>query len=130
MKKNFSLAEAVTLTISSATTILFFVPILVEFPLIENDFFFYGTMLPFIIFIILIYFYMEEKKYLVYLLLAVAGAIGLLTLLGIDFRDLYFLILSLVSLAINIFVFYETSTEEKKPTEVETITRSQSKIKH
>jgi hypothetical protein len=73
---------------------------------------------------------MEEKKYLVYLLLAVAGAIGLLTLLGIDFRDLYFLILSLVSLAINIFVFYETSTEEKKPTEVETITRSQSKIKH
>jgi hypothetical protein len=130
MKKKFSLAEAITLTISSATTILFFVPILGDFPLIENNFFFYGTMLPFIAFLILIYFYMEEKKYLVYLLLAVGGVIGVLTLLGIDFRDLYFLVLSLVSLVINIFVFYETSPEEKKPEVVKTITRSQSKIKH
>jgi hypothetical protein len=87
-------------------------------------------MLPFIAFLILIYFYMEEKKYLVYLLLAVGGVIGVLTLLGIDFRDLYFLVLSLVSLVINIFVFYETSPEEKKPEVVKTITRSQSKIKH
>jgi|LakMenE18May11ns_1017448.scaffolds.fasta_scaffold9192627_1 hypothetical protein len=99
MKKTFSFDEALILSILSSTAVLFFVPILGEFPLIENDFFFYGTMLPLIVLIILGFVYSknETKKRMLNSLIFVGISIGSFTLIGVDFQDLYFLGLSLLS---------------------------------
>jgi hypothetical protein len=134
MKKKFTLNEAIGLIISSFLCALFLVPILGSLPLIENDLIFYGTMLPLILIFVYIFISSKEKKGLIWVGLVILVVSGLLLLLSVDFRDVYFLILSIICLFYTYGSLFEDSTENlnKPDKEVKkvSISSSQSRIKH
>jgi hypothetical protein len=134
MKKNITLNEAIGLIISSFLCALFLVPILGSLPLIENDLIFYGTMLPLILIFVYIFISSKEKKGLIWVGLVILVVSGLLLLLSVDFRDVYFLILSIICLFYTYGSLFEDSTENlnKPDKEVKkvSISSSQSRIKH
>ena len=134
MKKNISINEAIGLIISSFLCALFLVPILGSLPLIENDLIFYGTMLPLIFIFAYIFISSKEKRGLVWFSLVILVVSGLLLLLSVDFRDVYFLNISIICLFYTYGSLFEDSTENlnKPDKEVKkvSISSSQSRIKH
>jgi TctA family transporter len=134
MKKNIRINEAIGLIISSFLCALFLMPILGSLPLIENDFIFYGTMLPLIFIFVYIFLTSKGKKGLIWFGLFLLVVSGVLLLLSVDFRDIYFLIISLICFLYAYGSLFEDSTQNlNKPNQQVkkvSISSSQSKIKH
>jgi predicted tellurium resistance membrane protein TerC len=129
MKKSFTSSEVIGLISATLFGVLFFVPILGNLPLIENDFIFYGTMLP--ILVMIIYGFListsKEKVNFVKVGLFVLIVFIILMLLGLELRDVYFLSLSLTLLLYIFGVLMLDSNEEKKES-VKKVTKSSRKL--
>jgi intracellular septation protein A len=129
MKKSFTSSEVIGLISATLFGVLFFVPILGNLPLIENDFIFYGTMLP--ILVMIIYGFListsKEKVNFVKVGLFVLIVFIILILLGLELRDVYFLSLSL-TLILYIFGVLMLDSNEEKKEKVKKVSRSSRKL--